>query len=266
MAIAETAAPRFEMGRVVKRTISVIGNNPITFGILSLVVGIPLLALQLTSPFATGGISGENPFNASVLRYSGLFWFVYLLCSFVLQAGIVHGTVTYLNGRAASLADCLSTGISFLLQLALMTVLMFLAFVAGAMLLVIPAIILMMMWFVAVPACVVERTGVPGALGRSRALTRGYRWPIFGLYVAYIFFGVMIGFTWAGLTGTPIFAGSPEAAIAAAANRSFVQLAGSTIITMLNSIIGTTLVASVYYELRQIKEGIGPETLAAVFD
>jgi hypothetical protein len=35
---------------------------------------------------------------------------------------------------------------------------------------------------------------------------------------------------------------------------------------MINSIFLSTLVASVYYELRQLKEGIGPEALASVFD
>jgi hypothetical protein len=36
--------------------------------------------------------------------------------------------------------------------------------------------------------------------------------------------------------------------------------------TMITSIIGSTFVAAIYYELRQIKEGIGPEALASVFD
>jgi hypothetical protein len=31
-------------------------------------------------------------------------------------------------------------------------------------------------------------------------------------------------------------------------------------------IVGSAFSASVYYELREIKEGIGPEALASVFD
>ena len=265
MAIAETAAPRFEMGRVVKRTFSVIGNNPVTFSILSLLVAVPMLALQLTfSPFAAG-VPIQDQANAT-LRYSGLFWFIYLPCLFVLEASIVHGTVAYLNGRAASLADCLSTGISFLLQLVVLAVLMFLAFVVGAMLLVVPAIIFIMMWFVAVPACVVERTGVLGAFRRSRALTRGYRWRIFWLYVAFILLTFGIGIAFTTLAGTVLFPATPEEAIENAANMSVLQIAASMISTMITSVIGATLVASIYYELRQVKEGIGPEALAAVFD
>jgi hypothetical protein len=266
MAVAETVVPRFDMGRVIKRTFSVIAHNPTTFGILSLVVGVPMLVIELTyNPFAVG--AGEDgPFNAAILRYSALFWLVYMLCSFVLQAAIVVGTISYLNGRTASLTECLSTGISFLPQLALMTVLVLVAFAAGLLLLVVPGIILMFMWFVAAPVCVVERTGAFRALSRSRALTRGYRWHLLGLSVLFFLLAFVLGIIAGTITGTTMFPSSTEAAIAAAANRSFAQLAASTIATMINAAIGATLVASVYFELRQIKGGIGADALASVFD
>jgi hypothetical protein len=250
------------MGRVVKRTFSVIANNPITFGALSLVVGIPLLALQWNSLQFSAGLFRDGRFDSSALQFYAIAWFVYLLSSFVLQAGTIHATVVYLNGRTASLADCLATGISALLQLVLITLLMLLGFMAGAILLVVPAIILMIMWIVAVPACVVERTGVLGALRRSRALTRGYRWPIFGLYVVFFIVGVIIALVLEALTGMSLLA----PANATAVSPTILQMTGSVVGTMASAIIGSTLIASIYYELRQIKEGIGPEALASVFD
>jgi len=39
---------------------------------------------------------------------------------------------------------------------------------------------------VAVPACVIEKLGVGKSLSRSSALTRGYRWPIFGIILLTI--------------------------------------------------------------------------------
>src|SRR5258705_7268078 len=39
------------------------------------------------------------------------------------------------------------------------------------------------MLYVAVPACVIEKRRAFASMGRSRALTRGYRWPIFGLFL-----------------------------------------------------------------------------------
>jgi len=45
-----------------------------------------------------------------------------------------------------------------------------------------------------------------------------------------------------------------------------VQMVSGIVSSMISGIIGSTFLASVYYELRQIKEGVGPEVLAAVFD
>jgi uncharacterized membrane protein len=189
------------------------------------------------------------------LAISGL---IYLVGSLVLQAGVVDGSIASLNGRRASVADCLATGVRNVVPLFLITVLVLLGIFAGAILLIVPGIMLAFMWCVVAPACIVERTGVFGAFGRSRELTRGYRWPIFGLYVAFFVLMIVVSRVFAGLTGISI--GSvPTSAQIISAGSSFV----STIIT---SIIGSTFVASIYYELRQLKEGVGPEALASVFD
>ena len=46
MAVMQADVPRFEMGRVVKRTFGVIGHNVGTFALLSLIPGIPLAAMN----------------------------------------------------------------------------------------------------------------------------------------------------------------------------------------------------------------------------
>jgi len=50
MTTAETAAPHFEIERVVKRTFSVIKNNLVVFGLLSLITAIPSVAWSLVDP------------------------------------------------------------------------------------------------------------------------------------------------------------------------------------------------------------------------
>ena len=44
------------------------------------------------------------------------------------------------------------------------------------------------------------------------------------------------------------------------------RLISSTITAIIYVVIAAAGIASIYYELRVIKEGIGPEALAAVFD
>src|SRR3546814_8344703 len=56
------------------------------------------------------------------------------------------------------------------------------------------------MWAVVAPALVEERTGVFGAFGRSRELTKGARWKVFGLelillvamWIVTLMFGLLI--------------------------------------------------------------------------
>jgi hypothetical protein len=41
---------------------------------------------------------------------------------------------------------------------------------------------------------------------------------------------------------------------------------GSTVASMISSVLSAAGTASIYSELRQIKESVGPQALAAVFD
>src|SRR5258708_17090641 len=68
-----------------------------------------------------------------------------------------------------------------------------LAVMFASMLFIVPGLILYMMWSVATPACVVERLGPFRSMARSRALTKGHRWKIFGLLLLTLIPGVIIG-------------------------------------------------------------------------
>ena len=61
----------------------------------------------------------------------------------------------------------------------------------GFVALIVPGIFLALLWIVSAPVLVEERCGPIAALGRSRALTQGARWPILGiaLLMAALFMG-----------------------------------------------------------------------------
>ncbi len=46
--------------------------------------------------------------------------------------------------------------------------------------LLVPGFILLIMWFVAIPVCVVEQRGSWASMQRSAELTKGHRWKISG--------------------------------------------------------------------------------------
>jgi hypothetical protein len=120
-------------------------------------------------------------------------------------------------------------------------------------LLIIPGIILGTIWYVIIPVTVVERPGIFAAFGRSAELTRGNRWRVFGISLVV---GVIV---WvinmlAGLTS-----------LVTAGNASAVLLVG-WIVAAVNLVIGSVVVAVVYYYLRIAREGGSIEDIAAVFD
>ena len=53
----------------------------------------------------------------------------------------------------------------------------------ASLLLVVPGLILWARWSVALPALVIERTGVMESLARSRDLTQGRRWTVLGFVI-----------------------------------------------------------------------------------
>src|SRR5687768_6013879 len=162
MAIAYSAAPRFEIGRVVKRTFSVILDNIVAFALLSLVPSLLLAAMGLWGNLFEDSAGQPTLPDLNTLAWFALAGLAYLASGVVLQAAVVHGAVASLNGKRASIADCLSTGLRNLMPLFLIGLLMVLGIFAGSILLIVPGIMLLVMWSVVAPACVVERTGVFG--------------------------------------------------------------------------------------------------------
>lgn len=268
MTAAVMAAPRFDMGRVVKRTFEAIGRNLPVFGLLAvLLAGIPeaiAIAGQVAAEGA--GASSSTSFvttfasgnvEAGLLQaIGGIARFV---GTYVLQAALIHGVVADLNGRKASFGDCLSTGFRFFWPVLAIAILTGIALVFGFILLIVPGVLMALAWTVNVPVEVVERTGVFGAFGRSADLTRNHRWAILGLALIYFILAAIVSAAVLALTGVFNFAAVQH-------GLSATTLGVTAALNVIESLIGAAGVAAIYYELRSIKEGVGPEALAAVFD
>jgi hypothetical protein len=139
----------------------------------------------------------------------------------------------------------------------------------GFLLLIVPGLILMVAWSAAVPAKVVEKIGVFEALTRSRDLTRGRRWPIFGLFVLdAIAAGVLNAVILAAFAPFALGKSLPMGASVdgVAQSMSIVQLVADPLVATITTLVSTAGLATLYFELRGSREGVGPEALASVFD
>jgi hypothetical protein len=195
---------------------------------------------------------------------------VMLAAGFVLQAAIVHATVSDLNGRRVVIGDSLKVGLRNCLPLIGLAILLGLGVMIGFVLLLVPGLILLVMWAVAVPAKVVEKIGVMQAFSRSGDLTRGRRWPIFGLFLIYAVAAWLLStIVLAAFAPFALSKGLPSSSTAVEDfmhSINLIQLVASPIIATITTLISTTGAAVLYSELRGSREGVGPEALASVFD
>jgi hypothetical protein len=269
--LATATSERFEIGRVFSRMFSVIGKNFFTFFVLATLLSIPQLAITVFGLFAhpaglylhqSFGVSGGI---AAAIGGALLGLLIYFVCLNLLQAAIVRGTIVTLNDGRASIGDCLATGLSNALPLTAIAFLTGLGCALGLILFVIPGVILALAWSVVAPVRVAEGTSIFATLGRSAELTRGYRGSIFLLFLVV---GITVGVL--QLIVRPIVGISLVASagsIGAAGSAVFIPyIILTALIQIFTSLIGATNAASMYYELRMVKEGIGPERLASVFD
>jgi hypothetical protein len=243
----------FDFGRVVQRTFGAIGRNFVPFILLALLLtGVP----AYITAFAQFQVTTEGGDGFEAVWIFLITTLVGVCTACVLQAALVDGAVADLNGGRASFGRGLKVGMRMLLPVLSIALLLVLGVALGLLLLIVPGVILMTMWAVAVPAEVVERTGTLESFGRSRALTRGHRWSVFFLLVLSILASTLIG----------ALAGATIGAIGGFTDtQAFLLPASAAVGQAFGSVISSVGAASLYVELRQTKDGVGPEALAEVF-
>jgi uncharacterized membrane protein len=242
---------RFDMGRVVKESFAALQKHAVVL-IPAAIILVP--ASQVLSFFA---LKSTTP---TTLFTSPLYWLSVLaamIAGYLLQAIVIKTVVDGHKGKATGIGEAFSGAFSRVIPLFLLVILYSLGVGLGMILLLVPGMILLVMWSVAAPVVVIEGVGPIAALGRSRALTKGSRWEIFGLFIvagilSYLLSLAAFGFNFAAMSNP--------------ADIGIVQIIASTIVTTFTSVLFACGAAALYTELRLIKEGVGSSELASVFD
>jgi hypothetical protein len=261
--------PRFErtfdIGRVVGNAFGAVGHNLASFAILAVVLaGIPGLivgygSFHMAQSALTGAAGPNLAAIGGALALIPVALLISIPASAIQQAAVIYGTAAYLNGRTASLGECLSAGLRRCLPLIGLTILMGIAIWFGLILFIVPGVMMAVAWIVSAPVLVVERTGVFGAFSRSAALTRGRRWVLFALGALFFIAVFIVQQVLLSVVRAVVASSDPTSLIVT-------QLPVSALSSIIIGVLSPAMVAAAYYELRAGREGIGPEALAAVFD
>ena len=142
---------------------------PLLFLALAAVVIVPyqVLVLALTGSDVP---SGNSP---SVAVEIALSLFDFVVVGPLVSALHVHAVADVRQGENPHLGPIARRGLAALPVVAAAAVMSFLGIVAGALLLIVPGVILFVRWLVVAQAAAIERDGWNAALRRSWALTEG---------------------------------------------------------------------------------------------
>jgi hypothetical protein len=206
-------------------------------------------------PFCLLGAVGALPYLLPASPNRGNSLWVSLLVPLLMpvtQAIVLYGAFQDMRGRPFGIGESVKRGLSRFFPVIGLAICLSIGIVLGFLLLIIPGMIFETMFFVALPACMIERLGPIQSMSRSAELTKGLRWKVFAvslllLGVAAVAAGVFEVLLLRSRHGLPAVIGN---------------FAWQTVF----SAYGAIVTAVLYSDLRRTKEGIDLEQIAAVFD
>ena len=257
-AAAEEEGPKIDIGRVLALSFEIFGRNAFGYLLLAAVLGgVPAFLSQYSLLLAAEAGTADQAWwlvsKASVAEI-----LLAMTATALLQAAIARTAIRRLGGRSGGLLENVAEALKLILPLIGLVILTSLATLFGLVMLIVPGIIFYVAMSVSVPVLVEERRGVLGSIERSVELTRGSRWLIFGLLLAFFVAYMLLG---AALTAASLvlplgtFFDTPV-------GFALLDAAAQTVMEAVFAV----MLAALYVELRTVKEGATSSALAAVFD
>jgi hypothetical protein len=260
--------PRFGIGDVLGKTFKVWGKNLIPFALITAIVLLPHLLWGIhyadsLQGIAEGAKSPEDAKWAAILQGlpgAGLLNMLTIL----LVSALTYGVVMDLQGERAGLLAALGRGFARFFPTLGVGVLVIICTFGGLFLLIVPGVMLWCALYVAIPASVIEKPGLFGALSRSMTLTRGHRAEIFALGFIMVIANGVINKVIEVATVPEMHKDSgvdPEKIYAQFHTFIYADYIHNILAVSLNA----AMVSVAYYLLRAEKEGTSAQELAKVF-
>ena len=271
------AITNFAIGGILGRAFGILKRNVLPFVIITatfVVLPTAIGGIVLISVGSTLEFGGKFDFSGIGAGFVALGIFS-ALCYFLQFATLCHGTICDLRGSRATIGASMNwalgrlfpvTGIFFVVFFSYVVVFGvalsigfawtgiwgsgFVGIFPVALLFAVPIFWLLTMWWIAVPVTVTERVGVFASLGRSATLTHGHRRRVLAIIVIVYTGNLVIDrlfsmlFKWA-----PYF-----------------SLAASIAIMVVATAYIAVVTAVCYHDLRVLKDGVGIDDIAKVFD
>ncbi|WP_282119251.1 hypothetical protein [Ruegeria atlantica] len=250
-----TGSEALGVGSIVGESFSILFKNFITVILLALV---PTLLSSVIAGMMVGADVALGAADPDFSTSSGVTTWVLTILLQVVFYALTTALLVQLAydaklGRRLQVGRYFAPALQAAIPVAVLTTVAGILTGFATLALIIPGLWVYAVFSMVAPAVVIEKAGF-GGLGRSAALTKGYRWPIFG---ALLLIGIC-----AGIGG---FLASFAAGLLEGVG-SWAMTAGFSVVAAFGAGLSGISVALIYARLREIKEGVSVDQIASVFD
>lgn len=243
-----------EIGRVLSGAFGAFAEWRVVLMAIFIVGSSRALAMEtvhLIVPPMVAGLMPNQKVGAGALIGGGLGLIDYLF-TMIFYVPAAYGLVRAYGGEAEPWHGALGVTLRRLLPMIVVSVLGMIGGFVGALLFIVPGLILILNWAVVLPVSVMEQTSIINTFRRSRELTIGSRGRMLGVYLVLTIF-IFVVMAIVGVAGRLV-------------PNSFQTRLGTQIVSgIVTAIFGVGLQSSLYIELRRIRDGMSAPGLAEVF-
>ncbi|MEJ6393563.1 hypothetical protein V8J82_09875 [Gymnodinialimonas sp. 2305UL16-5] len=246
------------VGAIISESFSILSKNFVAVVILAAIptfIGLAVSGVLLGWSVALGTADPEQTLDAFAGPGIGITFGLSMIVQFAIYGLIVALLVQLAYnaklGRPISVGEYFGPALSSALPIAILFIAISILASIGLVFLIIPGLWIYAVFFVTAPAVAIERVGF-GGMGRSAELTKGYRWPIVGLFLVIAIFFIVLGFI--------------TQFLAAAIGGIVVALIITVFVNSIAYGISGIATALAYARLREIKEGVGVDDIVNVFE
>ena len=223
-----------------------------SFGLLSAQIGplVTIVGVAMAPAFLLTYLGGlGSGFSALMLQMLGSL--IGIPLAYIAIAAVVFAAYRHLKGQPVQAGEALRKGLARFLPVFIAAVIVGVLTVIGLILLIIPGLIVLVLFAVAIPAVVAEGTGPIDGMQRSLELTQGNRLTVF-----FVILGVFVlNFAVTLLNGA-----------LSAVLPGFITGLITIALQLLTTSVFATFTAVLYFRLREAKEGVGVDAVAEIFD
>jgi hypothetical protein len=238
-----------DVGRVFAVTFSCWTAQLLPFTVVGIVVHAPALI-----GYALMAAAEAKPQSVTIFSL-----FANIL-NLVVSGSVTYGVFQHLRGQAVGAGELLRKGFSKLGAVWAVGIVTGLGITLGLCALIVPGLILLTRWWLAVHVAVIESPGMAESLSRSTELTEGNRWRVFAVVISFTGVAIVVGAVAGAVTALATSALAPAGAVPAL--RTLVL----KVVLLPVELLAAVAPAVAYHDLRVGKEGVDVDDLLAAFD